>query len=112
MTTRKAFYLSALMILLLSTVTILSSILIISIHQHSEMKKELKTSQEIVHLLEKHVEKQNLIIQSAHNSAVKFEMLVGVKEPDGIITYREKCLITAKRMNKIKNAKIDRIVRN
>ena len=112
MTHRKAFYLSALMILLLSTVTILSAILIVSINQHSLMKEKLKTSEEIICLLENHVEEQNLIISAAHNSAVKFEMLVGVKEPDGIITYREKCLITAKRMNKIKNAKIERIVRN
>ena len=106
MTNRKAFYLSALMILLLSTVSILSAILIVAIDQNSRMKEELKTKREIVHLLEKHVEKQNLIISAAHNSAVKFEMLVGVKEPDGIITYQEKCLMTAKRMNKIKNAKL------
>lgn len=103
---KKAFYLSALMIFLLSTVTILSAFLIIAVHQHSTMKEELKTKQDIVTLLEKHVEKQNLIISAAHDSAVKFEMLVGVKEPDGIITYREKCLMTAKRMNKIKNAKL------
>lgn len=98
---KKAFYLSALMILLLSTVTVLSAILIVSINQHSLMKEKLKTSQEIICLLENHIEEQNLIISAAYNSAVKFEMLVGVKEPDGIVTYKEKLLITAKNIQKI-----------
>ena len=69
------------------------------------LKRELKTSNEIIQYLEKEIEKQNLIIEIAYNSAVQFEMLVGVKNPNGIVTYKEKCLITAKQMNKIKNYK-------
>lgn len=69
------------------------------------LKRKLKTSKEIIAYLEEQIDTLETIVEVAYNSAVTFERLVGVKHPDGIVTYKEKCLITAEKMNRIKNYK-------
>ena len=55
----------------------------------------------IINLLQKQKDTLNTIITVAHNKQVLFENIVGVKKPDGIITYKEKCLVTNDRMIKL-----------
>lgn len=106
MNSKKAVYLSALIVFLLISITSLCAIFVTNIKYSKSLERKIKTQDEIILYLENEVKDQNLIIQSAHNSIVKFEMIIGVEEPDGIITYKEKCLITAKRMNKLNKAKL------
>ena len=42
----------------------------------------------------------------AHNSFVKIELHLGVKEPDGIVTYKEKLLLAYPRVNELNKAKL------
>ena len=71
-----------------------------------EKNWQLDNAIEYIKELEQQIDTLETIIEIAYNSAVQFERLVGVKEPDGIVTYKEKCLITAKQMNRIKNVKL------
>ena len=70
-----------------------------------EKNWQLDNAIEYIKELEQQIDTLETIIEIAYNSAVQFERLVGVKEPDGIVEYKEKLLITAKQMNRIKNYK-------
>ncbi len=70
-----------------------------------EKNWQLDNAIEYIKDLEQQIDTLETMIEVAYNSAITFERLVGVKEPDGIVTYKEKLLITAKQMNRIKNYK-------
>ena len=75
--------------------------------QNAVLKQDLDQATQHIDFLEKQRDTLEIIIEVAYNSAVTFERLVGVKEPDGIVTYKEKLLITNENIKKINKAKLD-----
>lgn len=73
--------------------------------ENTVLKRKLETSTQIIEYLEKQRDTLEMIIEVAYNSAVTFERLVGVKDPDGIVEYKEKLMISHKNINKINKAK-------
>jgi len=86
-------------------------IIIISINNiidvSTSCNKQLQNKDSIIEYQSKQIDTLNTIISIAHNSQVLFENIVGVKKSDGIITYKEKCLVTADRIHKLNRYKLN-----
>jgi len=56
--------------------------------------------------LRKEVDTLNAIIEVSFNSAYRFEMILGVKNPDGILSWKEKCLTTPLAIQRLNHVKL------
>jgi hypothetical protein len=58
-----------------------------------------------IEVLNCQIDTLNAIIEVSFNSAYRFEMILGVKNPDGILSWKEKCLVTPLAIQRLNHTK-------
>ena len=67
----------------------------------NKLKEDINIKDENIFELLEEIKVRDSIIQASYNSCVRMEMYLGVDEPDGIIQYKEKLLVSSRNVQKL-----------